>query len=89
MKVCELIEMLQKCNQNAEVTIDDTYNISMVWDCPTVEKVNITTEPTDEMLDDMERDDFFLSLADTFDEMEEITNNFFEVVDSMKINGVR
>ena len=89
MKVKELIEMLQKCNQDAEVIIDDTYNINMVWDCPTVGKVNVTTEPTDELLDDMERDDFFLSLADTFDEMEEVTNNFFEVIDSMKINGVR
>lgn len=89
MKVKELIEMLQKCNQNAEVIIDDTYNINMVWDCPTVGKVNVTTEPTDELLDDMERDDFFSSLADTFDEMEEVTNNFFEVIDSMKINGVR
>lgn len=35
------------------------------------------------------RDEFFLSLADTLDEMEEVTNNFFEVIDSMKINGVR
>lgn len=89
MKVKELIEMLQKCNQNAEVIIDDTYNISMVWDCPTVGKVNVTTEPTDEMLDDMERDDFFLSLADTLDDMDEVVDNFFEVVDSMKINGVQ
>lgn len=83
MKVYELIEMLQKCNQNAEVIIDDTYNIGMVWDCPTVGKVNITTEPTDEMLDDMERDDFFLDLA------EEIEQGASEMLDAMKINGVR
>lgn len=35
------------------------------------------------------RDEFFMTLADTLDEMEEVTNNFFEVIDSMKINGVR
>lgn len=35
------------------------------------------------------RDEFFLSLADILDTMEEVTDNFFEVVDSMKINGVR
>ena len=35
------------------------------------------------------RDEFFLSLADALDEMEEVANNFFEVIDSMKINGVR
>lgn len=35
------------------------------------------------------RDEFFMALADTLDEMEEVANNFFEVIDSMKINGVR
>lgn len=35
------------------------------------------------------RDEFFLSLADILDTMEEVTDNFFEVIDSMKINGVR
>ena len=35
------------------------------------------------------RDEFFMALADTLDGMEEIANNFFEVIDSMKINGVR
>jgi hypothetical protein len=89
MKVNELIAMLQKCDLNADVVIDNTYNVNLVWDCPTIGKVNITTEPTEEMLDDMERDEFFMSLSDTLDEMEEITNNFFEVIDSMKINGVR
>jgi hypothetical protein len=89
MKVNELIAILQKCDLNADVIIDDTYNISLVWDCPTIGKVNITTEPTEEALDDMERDEFFMSLSDTLDEMEEVTNNFFEVIDSMKINGVQ
>lgn len=35
------------------------------------------------------RDEFFLGLAKTLDDMEEVANNFFEVIDSMKINGVR
>ena len=83
MKVNELIKMLQKCNQNADVIIDDIHNISLVWDCPTIGKVNITTEPTEEALDDMERDEFFLALAD------EVEQGKSEVLDSMKINGVQ
>ena len=82
MKVKELIAMLQKCDLNADVVIDDIYNINLVWDCPTIGKVNITTEPTEETLDDMERDEFFLALAD------EVEQGKSEVLDSMKINGV-
>lgn len=44
MQVKELITMLQKCNQNADVVIDDIHNIGLVWDCPTADKINITTE---------------------------------------------
>lgn len=83
MKVKELIKLLQNCNENAEVVIDDTYNIGFVWNCPTIDKVNITTEPTNETLDDMERESFFLDLA------EEIEQNASEMLDSMKINGVQ
>ena len=83
MKVKELIQLLQNCNENAEVMIDDTYNIGFVWDCPTINKVNITTEPTDEMLDDMERENFFLDLA------EEVEQGIGEVLDSMKLNGAQ
>lgn len=83
MKVKELIQLLQNCDENAEVMIDDTYNIGFVWDCPTVNKVNITTEPTDEMLDDMEKENFFLDLA------EEVEQGIGEVLDSMKLNGAR
>ena len=83
MKVKELIQLLQNCNENAEVIIDDTYNIGFVWDCVTVNKVNITTEPTDEMLDDMERENFFLDLA------EEVEQGMGEVLDSMKLNGAQ
>lgn len=82
MKVKELVAMLQKCDENAEVIIDDTYSINLVWDCPTIGKVNITTEPTEETLDDMEQEEFFLSLAD------EVEQGKSEVLDSMKINGV-
>lgn len=83
MKVKELIELLQNCNENAEVMIDDTYNIGFVWNCPTIDKVNITTEPTDEMLDDMEKENFFLDLA------EEVEQGMGEMLDSMKINGAQ
>lgn len=83
MKVKELIQLLQNCNENAEVMIDDTYNIGFVWDCATVNKVNITTEPTDEMLDDMERENFFCDLA------EEVEQGRGEVLDSMKCNGAQ
>lgn len=83
MKVKELMQLLQNCDENAEVMIDDTYNIGFVWDCPTVNKVNITTEPTDEMLDDMERENFFLDLA------EEVEQGMGEVLDSMKLNGAQ
>lgn len=83
MKVYELVATLLKCDQNAEVVIDDTYDIGFVWDCPTVGKVNITTEPTEETLDDMEKDEFFLALA------EEVEQGEGEILDSMKINGVQ
>lgn len=83
MKVKELIEMLQKCDKNADVVIDDFSTVGLVWDCPTIGKVNITTEPTEETLDDMERDEFFLTLAD------EVAQGMGEVLDSMKINGVQ
>lgn len=83
MKVKELMQLLQNCDENAEVMIDDTYTIGFVWDCPTINKVNITTEPTDEMLDDMERENFFLDLA------EEVEQGMGEVLDSMKLNGAQ
>ena len=86
MTVKELIEMLQQCDENAQVVIDNTYEISMVWNCPTVGKVDITTVPTDEMLDDMEeenRDQFFLAL------LQEVEQGTGEMLDSLKINGVR
>lgn len=80
MKVKELMQLLQNCDENAEVMIDDAYAIGFVWDCPTINKVNITTEPTDEMLDDMERENFFLALA------EEVEQGKSEVLDSQYIN---
>ena len=83
MKVKELIEMLQNCNAEAEVSINGNEEISAVWDCPLSAMVDITSTPTEEEVDDMERDDFFLALA------EEITQGAGEVLDAMKINGVR
>ena len=83
MKVKELIELLQNCNAEAEVSINGNEEISAVWDCPLSAMVDITSAPADEEIDDMERDDFFLALA------EEVEQGASEVLDSMKINGVR
>lgn len=82
MKVRELIELLQNCNADAEVSINGNEEISAVWDCPLSAMVDITSVPTEEEVDDMERDDFFLALA------EEVEQGTSEMLDSMKINGV-
>ena len=81
MKVKELVKLLQNCNQEAEVVIDNTYNIGLVWSG--LDNVSISTEPTQEMLDDMEREEYFLRLA------EEVEQGKGEMLDSMKINGVQ
>lgn len=81
MKVKELVKLLQNCNQEAEVIIDNTYNIGLVWSG--LDNVSISTEPTQEMLDDMEREEYFLRLA------EEVEQGKGEMLDSMKINGVQ
>lgn len=81
MKVKELVKLLQNCNQEAEVVTDNTYNIGLVWSG--LDNVSISTEPTQEMLDDMEREEYFLRLA------EEVEQGKGEMLDSMKINGVQ
>jgi hypothetical protein len=82
MKVKELIELLQNCNMEAEVSINGNEDISAVWDCPLSEMVDITSVPQEEEVNNMERDEFFLALA------EEIEQGESEVLDSMKINRV-
>ena len=83
MKVFELIELLQNCNPNAEVAINGNEEVSAVWDCPLSAMVDITSAPTEEEIDEMERDDFFISLA------EETEKDDSEMLDALKINGVR
>ena len=82
MKVKELIELLQNYNMEAEVTINGNEDISAVWNCPLSEMVDITSVPQEEEVNNMERDEFFLMLA------EEIEQGESEVLDSMKINRV-
>lgn len=89
MKVKELIALLQDCNPDKEVVIDNDNIINAVQELFFDNEVVLFTAPKEEEVDDMERDEFFSSLADTLDEMEEVTNNFFEVIDALKINGVR
>lgn len=81
MKVKELVKLLQNCNQEAEVIIDNTYHIGLVWSG--LDHVSISTEPTQEMLDDMEREEYFLRLA------EEVEQGKGEMLDALKINGVQ
>lgn len=89
MKVKDLIAMLQDCDQEKEVIIDNDNIINDIQEMFFDSEVVLFTAPKEEEVNDMERDEFFMSLADTLDEMEEVANNFFEVIDSMKINGVR
>lgn len=77
MTVKELIELLQNCPENS-IVLADNKNISLVWDCPTSNRVEITVEeeeaPTDEEMDAM-YDDYVA--------------NYGEVLDAQKTNGVQ
>ena len=82
MKVKELIQQLQNCNPNAEITINGNEEISAVWDCPTSVMVDITSVPQEEEMEE-EASDFFARLA------EELEQAQGEYLDALKINGVR
>lgn len=77
MTVKELIELLQNCPENS-IVLADNKNISLVWDCPTSNRVEITVEEED---------------APTEEEMnamyDEYVANYGEVLDAEKINGVQ
>ena len=77
MTVKELIELLQNCPENS-IVLADNKNISLVWDCPTSNRVEITVEeeeaPTDEEMDAIYND---------------YIANYGEVLDANKINGVQ
>lgn len=95
MKVKELIEMLQNCNAEAEVSINGDEEISAVWNCPLSAMVDITSAPMEDEIDEMERDDFFISLAEEMEKSEaevafdEMMGGLGEMLDMLKINGVR
>ena len=82
MKVKELIEMLQNCNAEAEVTINGNEEVSAVWDCPLSAMVDITSAPAEDEVCEMAK--FEAEVA--FDEM---MGGMGEMLDAMKINGVR
>ena len=82
MKVKELIQQLQNCNPNAEITINGNEEISAVWDCPLSAMVDITSVPQEEEMEE-EASDFFTRLA------EELEQAQGEYIDALKINGVR
>lgn len=77
MTVKELIELLQNCPENS-IVLADGKNISLVWDCPTSNRVEITVEeedvPTEEEMNAM---------------YDEYVANYGEVLDAQKINGVQ
>lgn len=67
MKVKELIELLQECDENKEVKIDGDMMVNAVQELFFDNEVIIFSVPTEENIADMVRDDFFLSLADNGD----------------------
>ena len=87
MKVRELIAQLLDCDMDADVVINNTEEVSLVWDCSLCKhKVNITTCPSDDDIDDMEREEYFHSLIKSFDDM---MGNATEVLDALFIHGAR
>lgn len=67
MKVKDLIAMLQDCDQEKEVTIDNDNIINDIQEMFFDNEVVLFTAPKEEIIADMDRDEFFLSLADNGD----------------------
>ena len=67
MKVKDLIELLQECNQEKEICIDNDNIINGIQELFFDNEVVIFTAPKEENIADMDRDEFFLSLADNGD----------------------
>lgn len=87
MKVKELIKQLLDCDMEAEIVINNIEEISLVWNCSVCEhKVNITTCPSDDDIDEMEKEEYFRSLIKSFDGM---MDNATEVLDALFISGAR
>lgn len=67
MKVRDLIELLQDCNQEKEIVIDNDNIVNGIQELFFDNKVVLFTAPREEIVADMDRDEFFLSLADNGD----------------------
>ena len=95
MTVKELIAILQEYNPDAVVTVNDTDAVSTVWNCPLSNRININTIPVEEVVDTMERDESFATLAEAVDKSEaeqafdDMMGGIGEVLDALKINRVR
>lgn len=95
MTVKELMMQLNKLPQNAVITINGAQEIEMVWNSPTTNTVDINTVPIESDIDAMEKDDFFYALAEEVEKsdaeiaFDEMMGGLSEMLDAMKINGVR
>jgi len=67
MKVKELVAMLQDCDQEKEIPVDNDNIINGIQELFFDSEVVIFTAPKEETVEDMDRDEFFLSLADDGD----------------------
>lgn len=67
MKVRDLIELLQDCNQEKEIVIDNDNIVNGIQELFFDNEVVLFTAPKEEIVADMDRDEFFLSLADNGD----------------------
>lgn len=67
MKVKDLIELLQECNPEKEISIDNENIVNGVQELFFDNEVVLFTAPKEETIADMDRDEFFLSLADNGD----------------------
>ena len=67
MKVKDLIAMLQDCDQEKEITIDNDNIVNGIQELFFDNEVVLFTAPKEEAIADMDRDEFFLSLADDGD----------------------
>ena len=67
MKVKDLIAMLQDCNQEKEIVIDNDNIVNGIQELFFDNEVVLFTAPKEETIVDMDRDEFFLSLADDGD----------------------
>ena len=67
MKVKDLIKLLQECNPEKEISVDNDNIINGIQELFFDDEVVIFTAPKEENIADMDRDEFFLSLADNGD----------------------